>query len=339
MIMSIRIGINGFGRIGRTVLRSILANHKDIEVVAINDIGDPSTLVHLFKYDTVMGVFSDNVTFEDSQLQIEGHAPIRFLSERNLEALPWGELKVDFVIESTGVFRKRAQLEQHLAAGAPKVLLTVPAKDPIDATIVLGVNNDELKADHRIISNASCTTNCLAPIAKVLHDSFEIKHAMMTTIHAFTNDQRLVDAPHSDLRRARAAANNIIPTTTGAAKAVGKVLPALNGKIDGMAMRVPVVNGSIVDLVATVGKEVTAEDINAAMKAAAEGPLKGVLQYSVDPIVSTDIIGNPHSSIFDSLATQALGGKSNMVKVLSWYDNEFGYSNRVIDLLKLAHNA
>jgi len=258
------------------------------------------------------------------------------LAERDLNALPWGDLKVDFVVESTGVFRTRDKLEGHLNAGAPKVLLTVPAKDAIDATIVMGVNEDELKADHKIISNASCTTNCLAPLAKVLHESFGIEKALMTTVHAYTNDQRIVDAPHKDLRRARAAAANIIPTTTGAARATGKVLPALAGKIDGMAMRVPIPNGSIVDLVATLSKEVTADEINAALKAAAEGPLKGVLAYTEDPIVSADIIGNPHSSIFDASATLVTGGKSNLVKVLSWYDNEFGYSNRVIDLLKLA---
>lgn len=335
--MSIRIGINGFGRIGRTVFRIILEKHSDIEIVAINDIGSTDTLVHLLKYDTVMGRFPQKVSYSDGFLNIEGHKPVRMLAERELTKLPWKELKVDFVVEATGVFRKRAQLEGHLTAGASKVLLTVPAKDPIDATIVLGVNNHELKAEHKIISNASCTTNCLAPMIKVLHDKFGVEKAMMTTVHAYTSDQRLLDAPHSDLRRARAAATNIIPTTTGAAIAVGKVMPELNGKIDGIAMRVPIPTGSIVDLVSTLKVEVTTEQVNAAMKEAAAGSMKGILEYTEDPIVSSDIVGNPYSSVFDGKATQVLGGKSNMVKTLSWYDNEFGYSSRVVDLIKMAH--
>ncbi len=335
--MSLRIGINGLGRIGRAVFRIIAASHSDIEVVAINDIGDPKVILHLLKYDTVFGRFGRDIKMEGDTLHVEGMKPVKMLAERDLTQLPWADLNVDFVVESTGVFRKRAQIEGHLQAGASKVLLTVPAKDEIDATIVLGVNDDDLKASDRIISNASCTTNCLAPMAKVLHESFGIESALMTTIHAYTNDQRVVDAPHSDLRRARAAAANIIPTTTGAAKATGKVLPALLGKIDGMAVRVPVPNGSMVDLVSVLSKTVTVDEVNAAMKAASEGALKGILAYTEDPIVSSDILGSPFSSIFDAAATQLISdGDKTMVKTLSWYDNEWGYSNRVIDLLKKA---
>lgn len=335
--MSIRIGINGFGRIGRAVFRIVAAHHSDIEIVAINDIGDHNVLVHLLKYDSVFGRFGKSVGFEDGMLHVEGMKPIKMLAERNLTSLPWKEHGVDVAIESTGVFRKRAQIEGHLEAGAKKVLLTVPAKDAIDATIVLGVNDDDLKASDRIISNASCTTNCLAPMAKVLHEAFGIEQALMTTIHGYTNDQRIVDAPHSDLRRARAAAVNLIPTTTGAAKATGKVLPALNGKIDGMAIRVPIPDGSMVDLVSVLSREVTVAEVNAAMKAASEGAMKGVLGYTEDPIVSSDIIGDPHSSIFDASATQLIGSESGtLVKTLSWYDNEYGYSCRVVDLLKKA---
>lgn len=336
--MAIRIGINGFGRIGRAVFRIIADKHNDIEVVAINDIGDPKGLVHLLKYDSVFGRFGRSVELQDGVLSVEGMKNIKMLAERDLTALPWGELNVDFVIESTGVFRKRAQLEGHLQAGAPKVLLTVPAKDEIDATIVMGVNEHELDASHTIISNASCTTNCLAPISKVLNDAFGIEQAFMTTVHAYTNDQRIVDAPHSDLRRARAAAANIIPTTTGAARATGKVLPALQGKIDGMAIRVPVPDGSTVDLVTVLSRKVTMEEVKNAVKTAAEGDYKGVIEYTEDPLVSSDIIGNPHSCIFDASATMLLGEESNIVKTITWYDNEYGYSNRVIDLLKLAHN-
>jgi len=336
--MGIRIGINGFGRIGRSVFRIILANHPEIEVAAINDIGDPNTLIHLLRFDSVMGRFPHQVEYKDGLLLIEGKAPIKMLAERELTKLPWAAEKVDFVIESTGVFRKRAQLEGHLEAGAPKVLLTVPSKDPIDATIVLGVNDEDLKAEHKIISNASCTTNCLAPVVKVLDQTFGLEKALMTTVHAYTADQRLVDAPHKDLRRARAAASNILPTTTGAAIATGRVYPPAAGKIDGIAMRVPVVNGSIVDLVVTLSKEVSKDEVNAAMKEAANGAMKGVLEYTEDPIVSSDIIGQPASSIFDGTATQVLGEKSNMIKVLSWYDNEFGYSNRVVELLKKSYH-
>ncbi|MCB9641089.1 MAG: type I glyceraldehyde-3-phosphate dehydrogenase [Myxococcales bacterium] len=334
--MAIRIGINGFGRIGRTVLRRILQMGNEIEVVAINDIGAPDALVHLFKYDSVMGRLPYKVNLEGGELHIEGKGSIKMIAERELTNLPWAALNVDFVVESSGVFRSRDKLEKHIAAGAPKVLLTVPSKDPIDATIVLGVNDDDLKPEHKLISNASCTTNCLAPMAKVLHEKFGIEHAMMTTIHAYTNDQRILDAPHSDPYRARAAAVNIIPTTTGAARATGEVLPALKGRIDGMAMRVPVPDGSVVDLVSVLSKEVTAADINAAMKEAAEGPLKGILEYTEDPIVSTDIIGNSHSSVFAADSTMVLGKNGRMVKTVSWYDNEFGYSCRVVDLLKKA---
>lgn len=338
--MAIRIGINGFGRIGRTVFRIVLEQHSDIEIVAINDIQNHEALVHLLKYDSVMGPFKHDVILKDNILKIGEHK-IEMLSEKALEQLPWKKLNVDFVIEATGVFRTREKLELHLKAGAPKVLLTVPAKDPIDATIVLGVNDSELKPTDKLISNASCTTNCLAPMVKVLHDNFTIKSAMMTTVHAYTNDQKIVDAPHKDFRRSRAAAANIIPTTTGAAIAVGKILPELNGKIDGMAMRVPVVNGSVVDLVSVLDKEVTAKEINDMMKATANKNMKGILQYTEDPIVSSDIVGNFHSSIFDAKATVVLGekqnGKGNIVKTLSWYDNEYGYSSRVIDLIKLSY--
>ncbi len=342
--MAIRVAINGFGRIGRTVFRIILDKHQDVEVVAINDIQDHKALLHLLKYDSVMGPLRREISFNDGELKIDNFPPIKMLSERDLSKLPWKELKIDFVIESTGVFRKRAQLEAHLEAGAPKVLLTVPAKDPIDATIVLGVNEQELKPTDKIISNASCTTNCLAPIVKVLHDNFTIKSGMMTTVHAYTNDQKIVDAPHKDFRRSRAAASNIIPTTTGAAIAVTKIIPELEGKIDGMAMRVPVVDGSVVDLVTVLEKEASIEEINAAMKkAASEAPLKGYLEYTEDPIVSSDIVGNPHSSIFDAASTSVLGAKGDpskkghVVKTISWYDNEFGYSSRVVDLIKLAY--
>ncbi|MHC4845550.1 MAG: type I glyceraldehyde-3-phosphate dehydrogenase [Planctomycetota bacterium] len=331
--MAIRIGINGFGRIGRNVFR-IMHGRDDLEVVLINDLAPPASLAHLLKYDTVMGRFDGTVSADEGALNVDGNA-VRVTAERDPKNIPWKDNQVDYVIEATGIFRKRAEIAAHLDAGASKVLLTVPPKDEIDAMVVLGVNDEALKAEHQIISNASCTTNCLAPVAKVLMDSFGIRRGMMTTIHAYTNDQRLADMIHKDLRRARSAAQNIIPTTTGGARAVGKVIPELAGKLDGMAMRVPVVNGSVVDLVAVLANEVTIDQVNAAMKAAAEGPMKGVLQYTEDPIVSSDIIGNPHSSILDGLATMQID--SNMVKVLSWYDNEWGYSNRVVDLLLKAH--
>ena len=330
--MVTKVAINGFGRIGRQVFR-ILADRADFEVVGINDIGDTKTMAHLLKYDSVHGIFDKSVETDGENLVVDGKATPMF-TERDPASLPWKEREVYFVVESTGVFRKRAQIAAHLDAGAQKVLLTVPPKDEIDANIVMGVNEDVLTGDHRIISNASCTTNCLAPVAKVLHDNFKIERGLMTTIHAYTNDQKILDLPHKDLRRARAAADNIIPTTTGAAKAVGMVIPDLAGKLDGMAMRVPVKDGSVVDLVVLLGKDTTAEEINAAMKNAAEGPMKGILEYTEVPIVSGDVIGNPHSSVFDAEMTTVFGG--NMVKVISWYDNEWGYSNRVVDLMALA---
>ena len=328
--MSIRIGINGFGRIGRLVLR-VVGERKDIEIVQVNDITDAATLAHLLKYDSVHGVYKKSISAAGDAMIVDGKK-IKVSAEKDPASLPWGDLGVDVVIESTGVFRKREQIAKHLAAGAKKVVLTVPAKDEIDATIVLGVNDDALKPEHKIVSNASCTTNCLAPVAKILNDTFGIKRGFMTTIHAYTNDQRILDLPHSDLRRARAAAEAIIPTTTGAAKAVGKVIPALKGKLDGFAMRVPVSDGSVVDLVAELEKDVTVEQINSAVKKAAEGAMKGILEYTEDPIVSVDIVGNPASSVFDALSTMVLGGTGNFVKVVAWYDNEWAYSCRVVDL-------
>lgn len=327
-----RVAINGFGRIGRAVFRIIAERpDSDIEVVAINDLSDDDILAYLLEYDSVMGRFEQEVSVSDGIMKVGKHE-IKMLMERDPSSLPWEELKVDVVIESTGVFRDRESLQQHIDAGAKRVILTVPSKDKIDETIVLGVNDDQLGPEDLIVSNASCTTNSLAPLAKVLHDSFGIVKGVMTTVHAYTNDQRLADVPHKDLRRSRAATENIIPTTTGAAKAVGEVLPDLDGKLDGMAMRVPVPDGSTVDLVVELERDVTVEEVNAAMKAAADGPLAGIMQYTEDPIVSTDIIGNPHSSIFDASGTQVLGG--NLVKVMSWYDNEWGYSNRVVDLIE-----
>ncbi|MCB1162091.1 type I glyceraldehyde-3-phosphate dehydrogenase [bacterium] len=327
-----RIAINGFGRIGRSVFR-ILNGMQGVEVVAINDITDNDALAYLLKHDTVMGPFPGTIAVEGDTLRTR-HQVVKMTEIPNPAELPWGELGVDFVIESTGRFRKRSEIEQHLSAGARKVVLTVPAKDEIDCTVVLGVNEGDLKPEHRIVSNASCTTNCLAPMAKVLHENFEIVSGVMTTVHAYTNDQRLADVPHSDWRRSRAAAENIIPTTTGAAKAVGKVLPALAGKLDGMAMRVPIPDGSIVDLVAVLKEKVTAQEINAAMRAAAKSEgLKRILKYSEDPIVSSDIVGDPHSSIFDAPFTRVVDG--HFAKTMSWYDNEWGYSNRVVDLLGL----
>jgi len=329
-----KIAINGFGRIGRNVFK--IALEKGVDVVAINDITDNKTLAHLLKYDSTQGRFPGTVEFDDENLIVNGKK-YKVCAERNPAQIPWGAAP-DVVIESTGVFRNRESAKggygDHLKNEkypAKKVILTVPAKDQIDNMIVLGVNDDALKPEDKCISNASCTTNCLAPIAKVLHDSFGIEHGFMTTIHSYTNDQVILDAPHSDLRRARSAAINQIPTTTGAAKAVGKVLPALKGKLDGVAIRVPTPTGSIVDLVATVSKDVTVEEVNEAMKKAAEGPLKGILAYTEDPIVSSDIIHDPHSSIFDAQSTMVIG---RTVKVFSWYDNEWGYSNRVVDLAK-----
>ena len=327
-----RVAINGFGRIGRSVFR-VLDHRKEIDLVAINDIFDKDALVYLLKYDTVMGRFPGKVAL-DGDILNAGHQQVKLLSERIPEQLPWGDLGIDVVVESTGIFRQKAQLQNHLTAGAKKVILTVPPKDEIDYMVVLGVNDDGLTADHNIISNASCTTNCLAPMAKVLHEAFGIELGVINTIHAYTNDQRLADVPHSDWRRSRAAAENVIPTTTGAARAVGKVLPELNGKLDGIAMRVPVPDGSVVDFNVRLEQDVTLEKINDAVHAAAKsGPLAKVLEYSTLPVVSTDIIGNEHSSIYDAPFTRVIGG--NFIKTLNWYDNEWGYSNRVVDLIHI----
>lgn len=327
--MAVKIAINGFGRIGRLVFR-VAEKRSDVEVVAINDITDAKTLAHLLKYDSVHGRYDGTVEARDNAIVVNGKE-IQISAERDPANLPWDSFGVDIAVESTGVFRNKAQIAKHLEAGAKKVILTVPAKDEIDATIVLGVNDDDLKPEHKIVSNASCTTNCLAPVVKVLNDTFGIQEGLMTTIHSYTNDQMILDSPHKDLRRARSAAMSMIPTTTGAAKAVGKVIPEMNGKLNGMAVRVPTPDGSMVDLVATTKKPVTIDSVNAAMKEAAEGALKGILEYTEDPLVSVDVVGNPNSSIFDSVATMTIG--SNLVKVLSWYDNEWGYSNRVVDLL------
>ena len=327
--MAVKVAINGFGRIGRNVFR-IASKRTDVDIVAINDMFAPAQLAHLLKYDSIYGQFDGSVEVDQDGLKVNGKT-VKVSSEKDPSKLPWKALGVDLAIESTGVFRKREQCAMHLDAGAKKVILTVPAKDEIDRTIVLGVNEEMLKSEDKIVSNASCTTNCLAPITKVLHDNFTIKSGLMTTVHAYTSDQRLIDTPHSDMRRARAAALNILPTTTGAAKAIGKVIPDLNGKLDGMAMRVPIPTGSIVDFVAEVEKDASVDAINAAMKKAADGPMKGILQYCDDPIVSSDVVANPYSSIFDSLVTMTVGKK--LVKLVSWYDNEWGYSNRVVDLI------
>ena len=324
------VAINGFGRIGRSILRIIVESKLDINVVAINDLGDYENLAYLLKHDSVMGILDSEVQVDGDKLLVDGRS-IQLTSIMDPAELPWEELNIDVVIESTGIFRDNKSLNKHLSAGAKKVLLTVPPKDEIDATIVLGVNDEDLKPDDKIVSNASCTTNCLAPIAKVLDDNFGIKSGLMTTVHAYTNDQALAETTHSDFRRGRSATQNIIPTSTGAAKAVGMVLPKLNGKLDGMAMRVPVPDGSVVDLVVELEKEVTIEEINKAVKKAAENELNGILEYSDIPLVSTDILNNPHSSIYDASSTQILDG--NHIKVVCWYDNEWGYSNRVVDLI------
>ncbi len=324
----IKVGINGFGRIGRAVFR-IMSHRDDMEVVAINDLFDAKTLAYMLRYDTVMGPFKRTISWEDGALILDGRK-VRLTSEKDPAKLPWKAVGVDVVIEATGIFRDRAKLEPHLAAGARKVILTVPPKDEVDAIVVLGVNDGVLGPGSNIVSNASCTTNCLAPVAKVLHDSFGIERGFMTTVHAYTNDQRLADVPHKDFRRARMAAENLIPTTTGAARAVGKVLPELKGRLDGTAIRVPVPDGSVVDLVVRLNRTTTAEEVNAAMKTAALGPLKRVLQYSEEALVSSDIIGNPHSSIFDAPSTLMVGPKE--LRCLAWYDNEWGYSQRVVDL-------
>jgi glyceraldehyde 3-phosphate dehydrogenase len=327
--LTLRVAINGFGRIGRLVFR-ILHEDPRFEVVAINDLSDAGTLAHLLRYDSTHGRYRGRVEVSEGRLVVDGRA-VRITAEKDPANLPHKGDRIDWAVESTGVFTKKADCEKHLAAGAGRVLLTVPPKDEVDALVVLGVNDDAIQAEHRIISNASCTTNCLAPLAKILHDAFGIDRGFMTTVHAYTNDQRILDLVHKDLRRARSAAQNIIPTTTGAARAVGKVLPALKGRIDGTSVRVPVPDGSLVDLVATTVKPVTIESVNAAVKAAADGPMKRLVEYSTDPLVSSDIVGNPASCIFDSLSTMVSG--TNMVKVFAWYDNEWGYSNRVVDLM------
>jgi glyceraldehyde 3-phosphate dehydrogenase len=331
--VTIRVGINGFGRIGRNVFRAADTN-PDIEIVAVNDLTDAATLAHLLKYDSIHRRFAGEVEAAEGALVVNGRE-VKVLAQRDPALLPWGDLGVDVVVESTGFFTDATKAAAHRDAGAKKVIISAPAKNE-DLTIVLGVNHDEYDPNkHHIISNASCTTNCLAPFAKVLRDSFGLKQGFMNTIHSYTNDQNILDLPHKDLRRARAAAVSIIPTSTGAAKAIGLVLPDLKGKLDGMSMRVPTPDGSVVDLVAELGTAVTREDINAAMKAAADGPMKGILEYCTDPIVSIDVVGNPASSIFDSLQTMVMGGEGTFVKCISWYDNEWGYSSRVVDLIGL----
>jgi glyceraldehyde 3-phosphate dehydrogenase len=332
--MTIRVAINGFGRIGRLVFR-VIGERDGLEVVAVNDLSDARALGHLLRYDSVHGRYPGDVRGEEGALIVDGER-IAVLAECDPAKLPWKDLAVDFVVEATGVFTVKADCMKHVQAGARKVLLTVPPKDEVDAMVVMGVNEDALKPEHQVISNASCTTNCLAPLAKVLHESFGIERGLMTTVHAYTNDQSINDFIHKDLRRARAGAVNIIPTTTGAARAVGTVIPALKGKLDGYALRVPVPDGSVVDLTANLGRSVSVDEVNASLKQAAEGSLRGILAYTEDPIVSSDIIHDPHSSIVDGLATLVADG-GRIVKVVSWYDNEWGYSNRVVDLLTTAH--
>ena len=331
--MGIRVGINGFGRIGRLVYRAC-AGDPDIEVVAVNDLTDAKTLAHLLEYDSVHGRFGGEVVADENGFVVDG-STVRAYAERDPAALPWGDLGVEVVVESTGFFTDAHKAKAHIDAGARKVVISAPASNE-DITIVLGVNHEDYDpAAHHIVSNASCTTNCLAPFAKVLRDEFGLVRGFMNTIHSYTNDQVTLDAPHKDLRRARTAAASIIPTSTGAAKAIGLVMPDMKGKLDGMSMRVPTPDGSVVDLVAELARDVTADEINAAMKAAAEGPMAGILEYCTDPIVSVDVVGNPASSVFDSLQTMVMGGTGNFVKCVSWYDNEWGYSNRVADLVRL----
>ncbi len=335
--MTIRVAINGFGRIGRLTFRNLMQRSSEFEVVAVNDLTDNETLAMLLKYDSIHGRYKGTVAWNDDALIVDGKT-IHALAEKDPAKLPWADMKIDVVIESTGFFTGRAAggkpgYDSHLTAGARKVVLSAPAKDGADLTCVLGVNDDKLNNSLKCVSNASCTTNCLAPVAKVLHESFGIESGLMTTVHAYTNDQKVQDQPHADLYRSRAAAQNIIPTTTGAAKAVALVIPSLKGKLTGIAMRVPVATGSVVDLTVNLSKEVDADTINAAMKAAAEGPLKGILCYTEDPIVSSDIIGDPHSSVFAAPFTQVLGDKGKLAKVVSWYDNEWGYSCRTADLV------
>jgi glyceraldehyde 3-phosphate dehydrogenase len=327
--MSVRVGINGFGRIGRNFFRAARKQGADVEVVAVNDLGDAKTMAHLLKYDSVLGPLDDHVEALDGAIRV-GDTELKLLNERDPAALPWADLGVQVAVESTGLFTKRDKAQLHLEAGAEKVVISAPATDP-DVTLVLGVNDDAYDPDsHRIISNASCTTNCVGPMAKVLHDAFGIELGFMTTVHAYTNDQRILDLPHEDLRRARAAAINLIPTSTGAARAIGLVLPDLKGKVDGMAMRAPVSTGSVVDLVVRVARETTVDEVNDAFRRAADGPLEGMLQYTEDPIVSQDVVGSDYSAIFDSQLTMVNG---TMVKVLGWYDNEWGYSCRLVDLV------
>jgi glyceraldehyde 3-phosphate dehydrogenase len=329
--MSVRVGINGFGRIGRNFFRAARKRGADVEIVAVNDLGDAKTMAHLLKYDSVMGPFDGDVEAVEAGIRVDGEE-LKLLNERDPAALPWKELGVDVVLESTGLFTKRDKAQAHLDAGGGKVVISAPATDP-DVTIVLGVNDETYDPDrHRIVSNASCTTNCVAPLAKVLHDAWGIESGFMTTIHAYTNDQQILDLPHKDLRRARAAAINLIPTSTGAAKAIGLVIPELQGKVDGVSVRAPVSDGSIVDLVVQVGAEVTADEVNARFREAADrGPFEGILQYTEEPLVSSDVVGSSYSAVFDSDLTMARG---NNVKVFGWYDNEWGYSCRLVDLVQ-----
>ena len=325
------MGINGFGRIGRNVFR-VITERENIDVVAINDLADARTLSHLLKYDSVHGKFDGDIEVKEDSIVVKGKE-IKLTKEKDPAGLPWKELGVDIAIESTGIFTKKADCAKHLEAGAKKVILSAPSKDQLDATIVMGINEKDLRPEHKIVSNASCTTNCLAPLVKVINDNFQIEKGLMTTIHAYTNDQNVADVMHKDLRRARAAAINIIPTTTGAAKAIGEVIPELKGKLDGMAMRVPVANGSVTDLVVSVKKATSTEEVNSVLKAAADNDLKGILEYCEDPIVSSDIIDNEHSCILDAMSTCVIDG--NLIKVIGWYDNEWGYSNRMVDLVEL----
>jgi glyceraldehyde 3-phosphate dehydrogenase len=328
--VTVRVGVNGFGRIGRNFFRAVQAGGHDIEVVAFNDLGDVATMAHLLKYDSILGRYPEAVSVSDEGIVVGGKT-IQALAERDPANLPWGDLGVDVVVESTGFFTNADAAKAHIAGGAKKVIISAPAKGE-DLTVVLGVNDDKYDGSQNIISNASCTTNCLGPLAKVLHESFGIEQGLMTTIHAYTQDQNLQDAPHKDLRRARAAALNIVPTSTGAAKAIGLVLPELNGRLDGYALRVPVPTGSATDLTVTLAKSASLDEVNAAYQAAAEGALRGILRYNVDPIVSTDIVGDPASCIYDAPLTKVIG---NQVKVVGWYDNEWGYSNRLADVVKL----
>src|SRR5665648_30589 len=329
--MAVKVGINGFGRIGRGMVRAAKKRGVDIDFVAVNDLTDAATLAHLLKYDSVHGVWPGDISNTEDTITIDGET-FKVSCERDPAAIPWGDFGAEIIIEATGLFANRELAGKHLQGGAKKVIISAPAKDP-DLAIVIGVNDKDYDKDkHDILSNASCTTNCLAPVAKVLLDNFGIERGLMTTIHAYTNDQRILDLPHKDLRRARAAALSVIPTSTGAARAVGLVLPELQGKFDGISMRVPVPSGSVVDLVADLEKEATVDEINQAMKAAAEGDMKGILEYNVDPIVSVDVIGNPHSSVYDSTLTMAIG---KQVKIVSWYDNEWGFSNRLVDLCQM----